>query len=68
MQTAGYILGRMLLRPYWVHNRYTKKGMTTAPAAWFGFRFPILVRACKTVQVSFSDFGPCMRNGSGFVF
>lgn len=56
MQTAGYMQGRMLLRPYRVHNRYTQKGMITVYAERFRFRFPILVRACGTVQVSFSDF------------
>ena len=30
--------------------------MITVPVAWFRFRFPILVRACGTVQFSFSDF------------
>ena len=48
--------GRMLLRPYRVHNRYARKGMITVPAAWFRFRFPILVRAYGMVQFSFSDF------------
>ena|GEM_PF-2611866 len=47
--------GVYAIRPYRVHNRYTQKGMITTPAAWFRFRFPILVRACGTVQVSFSD-------------
>ena len=56
MQTAGYMRRRMLLRPYRVHNRYTQKGMITVHAERFRFRFPILVRACGTVQVSFSDF------------
>ena len=49
MQTAGYMLGCMLLRPYWVHNRYTKKGMITVFAERFRFRFPILLRACGMV-------------------
>ena len=39
-----------------MQNRCPKKGMITASAAWFRFRFPILVHACGTVQVSFSDF------------
>ena len=52
----GYMQRRMLLRPYRVHNRYTQKGMITVHAERFRFRFPILVRACGTVQVSFSNF------------
>ena len=47
---------RMLLRPYRVHNRYTQKGIITVHAERFRFRFPILVRACGTVQVLLSDF------------
>ena len=60
--------GAYAIRPYRVHNRYTQKGIITAHAKRFRFRFPILVRACRTVQISFPDFSPCMRNGSGFVF
>lgn len=60
--------GAYAIRPYRLHNRYARKGMITVHAKRFRFRFPILVRACKTVQVSFPDFSPCMRNDSVFVF
>ena len=60
--------GAYWIRPYRMQNRCPKKGMITASAAWFRFRFPILVCACGTVQVSFPDYCPCMRNGSDFVF
>ena len=56
MQTAGYMQGRMLLRPYRVQNRYPKEGMITVHAERFRLRFPIIIRACGTVQFSFSDF------------
>ena len=56
------------IRPYRMQNRCPKKGMIIASAAWFRFRFPILVHACGTVRFSFPDFSPCMRNGSDFVF
>ena len=48
--------GAYAIRPYWVHNRYTQKGIITAHAKRFRFRFPILVRACERAQVSLSDF------------
>ena len=61
IRNTSYADGRVYtgvyaIRPYPVHNRYTQKGMIIALAAWFRFRFPILVRACGTVQISFSDF------------
>ena len=55
------------IRPYRMQNRCPKKGMIIASAAWLRFRFPIIVRACGTVQVSFPDYCPCIRNGSDFV-
>ena len=59
--------GAYSICPYRMQNRCPKKGMITASAAWFRFRFPIIVRACGTIRISFPDYCPCMRNGSDFV-